>query len=170
MEGWDDILNDGEHLIWQGQPDARVRFDGPTLPFVFFGAVFVFFALHWTISTLQEGGVWAFGMFQLFAGLGAIWAALFLGPLLARRTWYSLTNRRAFFASDLPFAGKTLAAIDLRPSLGVSYDGKRLGTILFQGRAKSLVGQIAETTPSFSKLPDARHVYGLIRDIQKGTA
>ncbi|MDO6458337.1 hypothetical protein Q4560_12875 [Celeribacter halophilus] len=168
-EGWADILHPGERVLWQGQPDQSIQWRGPAIPFAFFGVTFAVFALLWMVKTYLSGGYWLFGLFQFCTGLVITAAPLLIGPFIARRTWYSLSSRRAFFANDLPFSGKTLLALDLRPSLGVEFDGKDPGTIRFQGRAEPIIGRQFDSAPAFAQLPDARTVYGLIRDIQKGS-
>ncbi len=168
-EGWDTILFPGERVIWQGQPDSRIQWRGPGLPFAFFGLAFAGFALFWMVNAFVAGGFWIFGLFQFFTGVLVALAPLLLGPFIARRTWYSLSSRRAFFASDMPFSGKTLLALDLRPSLSVEFDGQSPGTISFHARAEPIVGNQFDSAPAFALIPDARKVYGLIRDIQKGS-
>jgi hypothetical protein len=168
-EGWGDILFPNERVLWQGQPDLRIQWRGPALPFAFFGVIFAAFALFWMIMAFRSGDFWLFGLIHFIAGLVIAFAPLLIGPFIARRTWFSLTTRRAFFANDLPFAGKTLLALDLRPSLGVEFDGDEPGTILFRGRAEPIVGERFDSSPAFAQIHDARTVYGLIRDIQKGS-
>ncbi|SFJ82930.1 hypothetical protein [Celeribacter neptunius] len=169
-EGWGDILFPGERVLWQGQPDRRIEWRGPQLPFAFFGLIFAGFALFWMVLAYRAGEFWLFGLIHFLIGLAIAVAPLVIGPLIARRTWYSLTTRRAFFANDLPFAGKTLLALDLRPSLGVEYDGHEPGTIQFHDRAAPILGERFDSAPVFSQIHDARNVFGLIRDIQRGTA
>ncbi|MBW6417871.1 aspartate carbamoyltransferase catalytic subunit [Celeribacter sp. PS-C1] len=168
-EGWADILHPNERVLWQGQPDQKIQWRGPGLPFAFFGVVFAGFALFWMVNAFLAGGFWVFGLFQFITGLSVAFAPLLLGPFIARRTWYSLSSRRAFFASDMPFSGKTLLALDLRPSVGVEFDGQEPGTISFNTRAEPIVGEQFDSAPAFALIPDARTVYGLIRDIQKGS-
>lgn len=167
--GWADILAPGERVLWQGQPDRRVPWRGGALPFAAFGLIFAGFAVFWMIMAARSGAFWAFGLIHFFAGLVMAFGPLLIGPYIAHHTWYSLSNRRAFFANDLPLAGKTLLALDLRPSLGVEFDGGDPGTIRFDGRAEPIYGARFDSTPSFSKIHDARTVFGLIRDIQKGS-
>lgn len=169
IDGWNDILRPGERVLWQGQPDLSIQWRGPALPFALFGLIFAGFALFWMVLAMRAGEFWLFGLIHFVAGLTIAAAPLLLGPFIARRTWYSLTSRRAFFANDLPFAGKTLLALDLRPSLGVEFDGQNPGTIQFRDRAEPIVGDRFDSAPAFALIHDARSVYGLIRDIQKGS-
>ncbi|MCA0044303.1 hypothetical protein [Celeribacter litoreus] len=167
-EGWADILMPNERVLWQAQPDSRIEWRGPQVPFALFGMMFAGFALFWTVKAMMSNGFWVYGIFQIVTGLGIALAPLFIGPFIAKRTWYSLTNRRAFFASDLPFGGKSLTALELYPNTPVEFDGQEPGTLSFGARAEALVGDRFDSTPRFFRIPNARHVFGLVLDIQKG--
>ena len=169
-EGWGDILQPGEHVLWQGQPDPSPRLTKPQLPAMLFGLMFSGFAVFWITTAMRAGSIWIFGLVHFFAGLVMAFGPIFIGPFMATCTWYSLTNRRAFFATRMPFSRPVLNVLDLRPSLGVDFDGDAPGTIRFRGRAEALVGDRFDSAPSFSKLHDARDVFKLIRDIQRGKA
>nr|WP_319248399.1 aspartate carbamoyltransferase catalytic subunit [uncultured Celeribacter sp.] len=169
-DGWQDILHPGERVLWQGQPDGRVRFNGPQMPFALFGIIFAGFAVFWMVMAARSGGFWVFGLIHFFAGIVVALAPSLIGPYIANHTWYSLTNQRAFIATQMPFAGRELNAVDLRPSLGLDFDGRDPGTIAFHAKALPVVGTRTDSRPRFSQIPDARTVFALIRDIQKGTA
>ena len=87
------ILDAGEGILWQGQPDGRFTFGlGDSLTGLF-GFFFAAFALFWMVLAAQAGGFfWAFGLLHFSVGValavgGPIWRAYRL-----RRTWYTLTD------------------------------------------------------------------------------
>jgi len=170
MNGWHDILAPGEHVLWQGQPSVPPRLSPRQIPVFLFGMMFAGFAVFWMSMAMRAGTIWVFGLIHLFAGLAVAIGPIFVMPFVASRTWYSLTNRRAFFATHLPFVGPTLNVLDLSPALGIEFDGKDPGTLRFQDKATPLVGTHFDGAPMFTKIQNARDVFGLIRDIQRGKA
>ena len=59
-QGWNGILDPGEEVLWQGQPDASPDFRGLRVDTVAFGLVAVAFAVFWTAMAaqiaLEDGG------------------------------------------------------------------------------------------------------------------
>lgn len=169
MDGWENILRPDERILWQGKPDARIKWDFKQMPTAIFGLIFAGFALFWMTEAYEAGAFWMFGLIHFFAGLGIGLGPILMAPFLATRTWYSLSNQRAFIATNMPLAGKELYAVEITPTLGLDFDGDDPGNIRFRDTAKSLTGARQDSTPRFSELPDAPQVFRLIRDIQRGT-
>lgn len=106
--GWEGILEPGERVLWQGQPTQGLRFDTRTSHTIM-GLVVTAFAIGWTIvaarATWDQGlpsaALPLFGLYFIYQGLGkaggfALWRAY-----VHSRTWYTLTDRRAFIATHV---------------------------------------------------------------------
>lgn len=109
--GWEGILEDGETILWQGRPDGRVIwrevFQFPSL----LGLIIAGMAWGW-LQGLRwiSGGMTPTEALILFELVGALFMAVgaylvigrpFVGAFLRRRTWYTLTDRAAYLASDI---------------------------------------------------------------------
>ncbi len=172
-DGWEGILAEGETVLWQGQPDGALAMDWSRADEAGMGAFFVLFSLVWMGGAAQAGGFfWMFGL--IFFGIG-LWNALgpnLLDTLARRRTWYSLTDRRAFIATDLPGQGRRLAAHPIVDATMIEIDlpgPDGLGAVWFATRDS------ADWTSwkrrrirrvGFTRIRDPQRVAGMIRDIQ----
>jgi hypothetical protein len=176
-QGWDEILEPGEHLLWQGQPDATLDTSGLRAGGMVAGVGMTAFALFWTYlasgAVAQQGLIgWIFPMFGLFfviLGLRQAGGSVFIDAWRRRRTWYSLTNRRAFIATD--FLGKrSLEAYPITGQTLFDHDGASPGSIWFatdfvrtkRGSRKRRVG--------FERLADSGPVLDLMVKVQREQA
>lgn len=174
---WADILDEDETILWQGQPEP-----GPELAIP--GPGMGLFALFW----LGTGAIWVadlpyswpFALIHLGIGAGALGTAWVWQPLVRRHTWYSLTNKRAYIATDLPFQGKRLRSYTLDGDNRVTLEGGPLYTVHFitvlltqqqdMREARSRLRQpLIRQRHGFERLRDGQQVYHLIRDIQADT-
>jgi hypothetical protein len=111
-EGWEGILAPGETILWQGRPDGRVIW-GDVLQFPsLFGLIFAGMAWGWLqgvrwMAASMTGGTGGLIVFELVGGLfiavGAymVIGRIVVGAFLRRRTWYTLTNRAAYLATEV---------------------------------------------------------------------
>ncbi|WP_417243874.1 aspartate carbamoyltransferase catalytic subunit [Celeribacter sp.] len=169
-DGWDGILRSGERILWQGQPVPTHPMSKHELVTMVAGLGFCLAAVLWMISAYKTGGFWPFGLIHMAVGLIVGFGPKWLGMYARRNTWFSLSNSRAFFAMRIPLAGPSLNAIEITPHTGIDFDGDDPGTIRFRAEAVSITGNQTLTTPQFDTIPDARAVFALIRDIQRGIA
>lgn len=104
---WDDFLEDGEYLVWHGRPDgeklvSRDSGSKAALSLGFFLFVGVGVNVMW--RDFFDPGMWpVWIVFSLMLATG-VWMLVgshFRGRRARRGTWYTLTNRRAFVATDL---------------------------------------------------------------------
>jgi len=169
-DGWDGILDPGERVLWQGQPDPAPDFTGWRLSDGVFGGVFSAFAMYWMLMALSQGpGGSLLGMvFPLFGvpflilGLKRAGGDRVIDAYRRRRTWYTLTTARAFIATDA-FGRKTFAAHPITPHTMLRRDGRNLWFATDPGAV-----QDGGTAPriGFARLPDPSHVHDLMRQIQ----
>lgn len=166
--GWDGILAQDEHILWQGRPDPSLHFSAEGIAGLLFGLFFAGFALVWMILAATAGGLfWMFGLIHFSVGLSLAFGAFFKQPFLNRHTWYSLTNHRAFIATDLPFVGKRLRSYAIDAGTSLSMDEGPLSTLYFATEAYRHKGRSKTRRIGFNRIADGPHVYSLMRDIQR---
>lgn len=95
----------------------------------------------------MQSGVffWMFGLIHFTVGAFVLFTALFGNTLRRRWTWYTLTDRRAFIATDIPFSGRELRSYPINAETVIDHQQGQYTTILFGHRRfttnASLVGQ-----------------------------
>ncbi|TKW67270.1 MAG: aspartate carbamoyltransferase catalytic subunit [Paracoccus denitrificans] len=161
--GWQGILDADEQILWQGQPDQRFRVEFESLREVLPGLLFVTFALFWMVQAAQAS--WFFAMFGLIfvvIGLRQIFQPVLWSAYLRTRSWYTLTDRRAIVATDVPFKGRRLTSYPIDHATLVEYAAGDPPSILFgPDRGKR------SERPGFRYISDSDTVMGLIRGIQQ---
>ena len=168
--GWDGLLDAGETIVWQGQPSARITFQGADIASVGMGVFFIAFSSFWIAMAHQitSGGKDFFGpiamIFPLF-GLPFFFIGLYNAAgrfvwdaVLRRRTHYTLTSERAFIAVDHPFQGRLLTDYPMTDRSDISLQVGPPDSVWFRSRPKAV---------GFVMIQDARRVFSLMRNIQK---
>jgi len=172
-DGWDGIFEDGEAITWQGRPDAAVRF-GPGAAFgMLFGLAFAGFAAVWMSLAATAGGYfWTFGLIHFSVGIALAFGSVLGPPWVRRHTWYTLTDRRAFIATDLPFRGRKLTAYEISPDTVISLEeeGDDLATVNFAHRWVQTKNGSRRRDVGFERIREGRVVLGLMRKMQGDTA
>lgn len=166
--GWEGILDPGETILWQGRPDTRIVFDATTIIMGVAGAAFAGFALFWMVMAAQGGGYfWIFGLIHFSVGFGImLWGPLGQ-PFIRARTWYTLTDRRAFIATNLPLTGRKLHTYPIGPTTPITFqeDGER-ATIHFATQQRRTRRGLRNEDVGFERISDGRAVLSLIRQVQ----
>src|SRR6056297_2760163 len=128
-DGWDGILHPDERVVWPGQPSAMPHFRirdpmefGLGLSLAF-GPV-----APTTILWIGGGPEWLFFLPSFALGAWFIAGWCLWEAWCRRRTWYSLTDRRAFVATAV-MGRRRLRAIPLGPA--PSHDGRSPGSLDF---------------------------------------
>ncbi|PZQ96691.1 MAG: hypothetical protein DI533_13955 [Cereibacter sphaeroides] len=185
-ERWEDYLDPGERLLWTGKPAQGVRVTKARI-FTSIGGLFLLgFALFWTAGAsgglwlpggprLEGPLLWFFIIFPLF-GLPFIWLGFYvtIGHFFhdARqraKTRYALTDRRALIAVAGP--PRVLKSWPIVADTVIDYQPGPEGTIhLATETSRDSDGDVTKTRVGFDLIPEADHVYRLIRGIQTGTA
>lgn len=170
--GWEGILDPGERILWQGRPDQGLHVALTRLPLAVFGLFFAGFALFWMIMASMAGGVfWMFGLIHFSVGLGLVGSSI-LGETLRRRaTWYTLTDRRAFIATDLPWRARRLASYPIGPDTRLDVRDGPPATITFGREQRSgNKGRVYQVDVGFERIAEGGKVMRLLRDVQAGYA
>ncbi|MCK4712179.1 MAG: aspartate carbamoyltransferase catalytic subunit [Marinosulfonomonas sp.] len=169
LEGWKDIFDAGEELLWQGRPDGAVVWQKKHNATALLGLVVTGFGVFWVASSWQiSNDFWIFGLGFLLLGPALAIAPPYMNAMMRRSTWYSLSNRRAFIATERESVGRKLAAYRIRPDFELEYDGKTPGTIIFAIETRQPGNGAYRANIAFERISDAADVYAMMREIQKG--
>jgi len=166
--GWEGILDAGEAIIWQGQPDGRFTFGLRDLVAGLFGFIFAGFALVWMAVAATAGGFfWAFGLIHFSVGAaiavgGPVWRTYRL-----RRTWYTLTDRRAFIATDTLTGGRMLETWPITAETTLTLADGSPGAVYFASVMRRINKRDQLVPIGFERIADAPEVLALMRNIQK---
>lgn len=170
--GWDGILDDDETILWQGRPDGAIVFRPANIMSAIFGLLFAGFALFWMIMASMAGGLfWMFGLLHFFVGLGIAGGGLVRDAWVRRHTHYSLSTKRAFIATDLPWFGRSLRHVPITPDVTINATGDGLTSIVFGREEISVRGKNGtrkrKVDIGFERLADADTVLRHLRKIEK---
>ncbi|MFN3207829.1 MAG: aspartate carbamoyltransferase catalytic subunit [Roseovarius sp.] len=164
---WDGILDPGERVLWQGRPDARVTVGIAAVGSMVFGLIFAGFALVWMILASQAGGFfWMFGLIHFSVGLGLAFGGILWEPWKRRHTWYTLTDRRAFIAQDLPLRGRTLKSYPITDQTRLELQGDP-GSVMFDHEMRRRKNGHYRVDIGFERIAEADEVMRLIRQVQE---
>lgn len=169
LDEWEDILDPGERVVWQGAPDTRVVIKYGSVSTLIFGLIFAGFALVWMVMTSQAGGTsWMIGLIHFSGGLGVIFYAVYWDALKRRYTWYTLTNKRAFIATNVPFLGRRLESYPITEATAISLDTKTPGSIMFSYEMRQGRNGDYRVDIGFERVENAKDVYRRMRQVQEG--
>jgi hypothetical protein len=178
----------GEHLLWTGQPDPSVIFEGADVFLVPFSLLWGGFALFWEAGVLgmfraDHPVPWfmvLWGIPFVLAGLYFIVGRFFYKAWKKRRTFYALTGKRALvliegrtrtlracFLSAVPAINKAV-----RPSgVGTITFGNTSWASMYENTGMDFFGSMAalgaDSTVRFNDVRDADRVYGLAMAARK---
>lgn len=170
LEDWDSILGKDERIIWQGRPSPKFKFHPRMIFFVLFGLFFAGFALVWMGLTATAGGfIWMIGIVHFSVGIGLVISTLFKPSYTRRRTWYTLSNKRGYIATALPFVGRKLRSYAIGPGTGIEFAQGNPPSIHFGTRAVRRNNRTVQEPHGFEYIADAPEVMRLIRDLQDPT-
>lgn len=185
--GWDGILEPGETILWQGQPVPdilwRDMIDG-RLPI---GIIFTAFSMVWLLVAVWivaaiDGPILLRMIFPL-AGLPFLAIGLYMmaghvvwDALVRRGTWYTVTDRHAFVATDV-FGRRKLDSHPIGTMIGPELVDGRPGDVIFgtithsapprhPGSRKPRNRLAGSTTvrTGFFRIHDARKVWAMLRE------
>ncbi len=170
-KGWQPYLDPDERILWEGRPDGRFHISGSSLAETAFGLFFAGFSVFWMFIASQSGGVfWTFGLLFLFTGIGLTFNALFGNTLVRFYSNYTLTNKRAIIATQLPIRGRQFTSYPIKPDTIVDFDQGPLSSIYFHQRVRRVNDSDRVEKVGFERISDGEHVYKLMREIQRGAA
>ncbi|WP_102110374.1 hypothetical protein [Oceaniglobus roseus] len=177
--GWEDILSEGEEILWQGQPVRGLRQPLQTIALSVFGLPFLAGGLACSGAGLL--GLFAPGLspHRLEAAIALVFGLPFIatGALMVFGTWYkaltahrnvfyTLTNRRGYIATQ--FWKRRLTSFPIGPAGAVSLDTGRRGDTVWFAEQSRRAGKRGYTTVriGFEDIADGAAVWRLIRGLQ----
>lgn len=168
-------LEDDERILWQGRPSGRVRVTWARCVTSVFGLIYVAFALFWmsaAASIVDGQGPLLAALPLLGLPVALIGANMAVGQYLwdairRRRTWYTLTDRRAMISRKV-FGRRNTAShtIDHRTRLDFKHRRDGSGTIWFGSGRRRWLGRKSRRA-GFEMIDDVRRVHKMMRYIQK---
>lgn len=166
--GWEGILEIGEDILWQGRPQVRFRIKPFQIAAVIFGMAFSGFALFWMIMASQSGGFfWMFGLLHFFVGLSIGIGPVLINNLRLRGTWYTLTDRRAFIASEMPVMGRRIKSYQINAGTVLELKQSNPPSVYFAHEIKQGQQKSYQVGIGFEGIQDGVQVMAMMRDIQK---
>lgn len=167
--GWEDILAEGEEILWQGRPAVKLGGNLRRVPAMLFGLAFAGFALFWMIMASQAGGgFWMFGMIHFAVGLSLAFGAPFWARYRRQHTWYTLTNRRALIATDMPFSGRGLKSYPITESTVLDLQQTTPPSLYFDEEFRRSNKGSKRVQIGFEGIGDASEVMAYMHKIQRG--
>lgn len=182
-QGWDDILDANETILWQGCPDGRIVWRDILSFESLFGVFFTGFALVW----LNLFGAMTHDiprnapepMLAIFPLVGWLFVAIGLYTILGRlpvdawkrrRTWYTLTNKAAYIATNLVgrrglkrYTFDQMTAPDLHDGVpGSVFFAEEIKTVTARSRGGARRTRSQRVPVGFRRIDDARRVFRLI--------
>jgi len=166
---WDGILDADEEILWQGRPDGMLSYKPDNIPVALFGLVFAGFALFWMMMAASAGGMfWSFGLIHFSVGVGLIIGPNLWSAFRRRHSWYTLTNTRAFIATDMPILGRKLKSWPIIQETPLEYIEGSPPSLKFATETRRGKNRSYEVAIGFDRIIDAREVYNMMRKLQKG--
>lgn len=169
-DGWVGLLDADERILWQGQPDTQFNLRLDDLKSAGFGLFFTAFSLFWMAMAFKSGGYfWMFGLLHFAVGASITARALLKNWWIRRFSHYSLSNKRAFIATDLPYMGRKLRSWPISPMTELTLiEGKSDSLFFGQDVTATGHGQIQRSAVGFEQIQGGREVHALMRAIQRG--
>lgn len=165
--GWQGILEQDEQILWQGQPAGGIRFDPEDLRGTLMGLFMTCFALFWMWGASQGSVVFAlFGIPFLAIGLAETLKGNVIAAYVRSRSWYTLTNRRAIIATDMPVRGRRLTTYPIGPGTPLELIEGDPGSILFGSTTGRRSRRGSEPRAGFRLIHDTRKVWSLMQQAQ----
>lgn len=171
----------GERLLWSGMPRQGLRLRATDALMIPFSLMWGGFAVFWEYSVARSNAPLVFklwGVPFVCTGLFLIFGRFFADSVVRKRTYYGLTDQRILILGG--WRGRQLRGIELAglSEVGLNERADRSGTITF-GPTGPLLATWPKSTwnsggrtapPCFEMIEDARKVYELIREAQRGSA
>lgn len=169
---WDGILAQGERILWQGQPNTKPSAKPGQVLESLFGVFFVAFSVFWMnmAFSIAGGPFWMFGLIFFFTGLYQIFGKYLWQSYERGHTWYTLTTRNAYIATDTPLGGRKLKAYPITADTQFDFEPGRRSSIYFASDSYRVNGRKRTSKIGFENLDNGRDILDLMFKVQKGAA
>ncbi|MEM9196312.1 MAG: aspartate carbamoyltransferase catalytic subunit [Pseudomonadota bacterium] len=168
-QGWASYLDEGEEILWQDRPDPGFHMTQEDYALAGFGLVFACFAAVWMFAAASSGSIfWVFGSIHFLVGLGLFVGGVYWNTYRRQHSWYALSSRRAFIATDLPWRGRRLKYWPITADSPIKLDFGPPDSVWFAIEMQRGRSRMHEVPIGFERIPDGRAVVRLIRRVQEG--
>lgn len=177
---WSRELNQGEKLLWSGQPPQGIRFRWTDLFFVPFGLVFMTIPLVGVIAAVNEQGPESLFVLLFVTPFVLVGGFVAFGRFIVEKkqrakTFYAITNERLLIRSGLwRTLLKSLDLVNLSDITFTEYGngGGRitLGSVPWMFAMQSQMdpfGMMGQMVPTLELASDARTVYDQLRTAKR---
>lgn len=148
------LLRLGEHLLWVGQPDPRVRFTGADAFLVPFSVLWGGFAILWEVmalTTVRQPFFVLWGIPFVLVGLYFIFGRFIFKKRRKTATIYALTNSRAIVRTgDRSIADSPIIGLPMK--VDRSRDGRHVSVTFGSQGLGGLLGMYQNTGLDFFSL------------------
>lgn len=172
-ETWEEYLEPGETLLWEGAPARGVRVTGSGVVMSIFGLLFLGFSVFWvsmaTSMTMGMGG-WAafpfFGVPFVLIGLWLVFGHWAFDAYKRKRSRYAVTSRRALIARKL--YGRKMHSYPITRQSQIRLIKGKLDTVNFAEITRNGKNGTYVVPIGFRYISDGKKVYDLLREIRSG--
>lgn len=174
--GWENFLDAGETILWQGRPYPGVILRGKSLIMIVTGAIFLLipavfhlasFLLASKVAISNRDAVVAFPFVVI--GLAAIFVAPQMGAYYRRNCWYTLTDRRAVIATQL-FGQRSLDSYAVKQWSHLALKNTRPPSVHFRSQTILSSYRASYNDIGFDHIEEGAHVYEMMRRLMDGAA
>ena len=172
-------LEPGEQLLWSGRPGQGLRLRRADAWAIPFSIMWAGFAVFWEAGVIRSGAplfmrLW--GIPFLLVGAYVVAGRFVVDAWHRRNTVYGVTDRRVIVCSGLFSRRTTSHLLRLLPAITLSERRGGEGDVVLEAgdmnhvAAGGLVPRGSSIPPALEFLPQARHVYEIIRDAHRRAA
>lgn len=169
--GWDGILESDERILWQGRPETRLVFPPERKGGFWAGiglAVIGLLQLSVLLRVDLEITLWPYALIPVGLGAAIVAVQPFWTRMRRRRTWYTLTDRRAFIATEMPLRGKRLQSWPVDGDAPLILTESNPASVWFaEEREKRDNGRVHVTPIGFERIADAAEVVEQMRELRE---
>ena len=172
-------LEPGEQLLWSGRPGQGLRLRRAEAWVIPFSIVWAGFWVFWESDAIQSGApLWIrlWGLPFLVVAVYVVAGRFVVDVWVRRNTVYGVTARRVIVCSGLFSRRTTSHALEALPAITLSERRHGEGDVVLDATnmnhvaAGGLVPKGSSVPPALEFLPQARHVYEIIREAHRRAA
>ena len=171
-------LDDGEELLWSGQPRQGLLLQPADALLIPFSLLWGGFAFYWEFEVVRTHQFWVlqlWGIPFVVVGLYLVAGRFFVDAYMRGKTYYGVSDKRIVITSGQTM--NSIALSDLKSVLLVSKPDKS-GTLVFGPPnlppPRSTIAYFQPSRgpqyPMFAMIPDAQSVYDLIQAHRNASA
>jgi hypothetical protein len=171
-------LGAGETLLWSGRPQQGLLLRASDALLIPFSLLWGGFALFWESGVLSSGAPFFFvlwGIPFVLVGLYITVGRFFVDAYIRSKTSYGVTNERVLIIAGLFSQAVKTLPLQTLGELVLEQRADGSGTITFGSgipfaswyRGLAWPGMDQRLPPAFERIPEAKHVYDLIRRAQR---